>query len=107
MDVEHLVNVDYPVDVEHLVEVEHLVISSTLWVKEPIFRILKSFLLSKSQGRQFLVLVINLERKTGPQGGDSIEAAVKETCTAFIPYQNHQVATFSQRKLAFRSKYAE
>ena len=82
-------------------------ISSTLWVKEPIFQILKSFLLSKSQGRQFLVLVINLERKMGPQGGDSIEAAVEKTCTAFIPYQNHQVATFSQRKLAFRSKYAE
>ena len=62
-------------------------ISSTLWVKEPIFRILKSFLLSKSQGRQFLVLVINLERKMGPQEGDRIEAAVRTT-----PYSIHFIA---------------
>ena len=47
------------------------------------FQIIKSFLLSKSRGRQFLVLVINLERKMGLEGGDRLEAAVKTTLHSF------------------------
>ena len=60
-----------------------LVISFILRVEELFFQIIKSFLLSKSRGRQFLVLVINLERKMGLEGGDRIEAAVKTNLHSF------------------------
>ena len=68
------------------------------------FLILKSFLPSKSQGRQFLVLVINLERKMGPKGGDRIEGPLKQPCTAFITYWNHQVTKFYQKKTCLQKK---
>ena len=77
-----------------------LVISFILRVEELFFQIIKSFLLSKSRGRQFLVLVINLERKMGQQGGDRIEAAVKRPCTSFNSSQNHQVAKIRNENLS-------
>ena len=90
LDVGHLVDVE----VEHLGDNQHIVGRGT------IFQIHKNFLLSKSQLRLFLVLVINLERKMGPQEGDRIEAAVKRPCTAFNSNQNHQVAKIRNENLS-------